>query len=202
MKSAHLVAALSLGSLLAACNSLDSPLSNVSNLSHLGHDARVYNSNTNSWDWPDDSAEARKREKERKAQLLAAMKATPAGTPASTVRPGYYDPLKGVTVKTVPSGSADPKFTPFPVAQRVTPPPAPKNGTGYFNPETGKIEWTTDGRPPKKVAAATPAKKAKATPAQAANFSSDPALAPGSTAPARPANNPAPSGNGAPLFPQ
>jgi hypothetical protein len=123
MKFPHILSALCAGALLAACNSLDSPLQYVSN---IGHDGRVYNTNTGSWDWPEEHNVANKQ-KQRNAEIATTLKSTPT-------------PAKKIVAKAT--------TTPIPVATRITPVPMPANGTWVYNAETGKFDWAPSGAPP------------------------------------------------------
>jgi hypothetical protein len=74
--------------LLCGCNSLDSPLSNL-NVFRTGHDGRVYNPQTNEYEWPDKSATPRPK--------AAAASGKPGRAPASpppTHDDRPYDPIK------------------------------------------------------------------------------------------------------------
>lgn len=113
MKLTHILAVISLGSLLIACDSLDNPLRN------LGHDERVYNSNTGHYEWPDDLASQQKQKRET-AALASRPKVTPA--PAkSDPRQSDAEKEKLAQAKSVPSTPRKVESTPPPA---LAPPPA------------------------------------------------------------------------------
>lgn len=111
MKLVPILTALSLGSLLIACDSLDSPLRSVAN---IGHDERVYNSSTGHYEWPDDLASQQKQKRE-KAASAAMPKATPSPTKTDAEK------QKLAQVKIVPSAPRKVESTPAPALAR---PPA------------------------------------------------------------------------------
>jgi hypothetical protein len=162
MKIAPLVAILSLGSLLGACNSLDNPLHGFLN---TGNDGRVYNGSTGHYEWPD--ATPRPKPAVKPADIAAAVKATP--TPAKKEDGRAFDPQKGQFVKTDNGqpASAKAKATPSAVVAKVTPIPAPEKGTGVYNMETGKFDWSPSGIPTAGKPSKPPAQETQATPAPA-----------------------------------
>jgi hypothetical protein len=170
MKLAPLLAALSVGSLLVACNSLDNPFHAILN---TGNDARVYNSNTGSYEWPD----AIGHPIQPLPKVAAAT--SPDPTPSKKLAARYYDPKKGAFVKGTPPPK--PKASPAALAVRVTPVPAPAKGTGVYNLDSGKFDWSPSGIPTAGKPAAPSGQTTLATPA------------PSSVTPGSPA---------APLFPQ
>lgn len=183
MKIASLLAVLSLGSLVAACNSLDSPFSGLSSnpLLNTGRDARVYNGNTGHYEWPNTTPTPKPQP--TPTVIASAKKATPTpaatpgkkggafvqgSTPAATPGKPKATP-KAVAVKATPA-PATPEATPSVVAAQITPIPAPEKGTGIYNIQTHRFEWAPSGAPTPGKPAGTPAKKtpapsAKATPA-------------------------------------
>jgi len=163
MKLAPLLAALAIGSLVAACNSLDSPFSGLSSnaLLNTGRDARVYNGNTGSYEWPNTTPTPRPK----KTPDAVALNVTP---PPYTPAPGKTPPPKPGKGKATPSAvvakatptppPATPQATPNVVAQ-ITPVPAPEKGTGIYNVQTHRFEWATPGAATPGKPVATPAKK-------------------------------------------
>jgi hypothetical protein len=148
MKFAPLLAALSLGFLVAACESLDSPFNSLSSnpLLNTGRDARVYNGNTGSYEWPNTTPHPRPQPT---PTAIAKAKATPTATPWKKVEPQKGAFVQGKTPAAIPGkAKATPEevaaqATPSPVVAQATPVPAPAKGTGIFNLQTGKIEWAT-----------------------------------------------------------
>lgn len=147
--------------LLAGCNSLDNP---VTNLFHgMGNDARVYNSQTGQWEYPP--------EKRQPKQKVAGAAATPG--PQSFDDTRYWDSQRNQWVQTDPPRTKTPpkaKPTPPPAdatdattASQPTPPPAPPRPaqeTGVYNASTGKIEWqTSDANVPHGAAPVEPKKR-------------------------------------------
>jgi len=144
--------------LLAGCNSLDNP---ISNLFHgAGNDSRVYNSQTGQWEYPPD-----KRQKK-----TAAGTATPSPQSFNDTR--YWDPQRNQWVQTdQPRTQTPPKAKPTPTAAATAaaapapqaappPPPRPDHETGVYNASTGKIEWqTSDANVPRGAAPVEPKKK-------------------------------------------
>ena len=88
MKLSHLAAAAGLA-LLAGCNSLDNPLSDLT-IFKTGRDSRVYNPQTGEYEWPDKANKPRPRAERVAAGKPGSVPATPS--PASDGRP--YDPTK------------------------------------------------------------------------------------------------------------
>lgn len=134
--------------LLAACNSLDNPITNFFH-SGTSRDARVYNTQTGEWEWPADKRKAQ----EKKSAAVASALATSA--PNDT---RYWDAQRNQWVQAEEprtSSSSKPKPTPPPAdaeapapataSAPAAPAPAPRasRATGVYNASTGKIEWQT-----------------------------------------------------------
>jgi hypothetical protein len=135
--------------LLAACNSLDNP---ITNLFHgVGRDERVYNSQTGQWEWPSEKRKAQ----EKKSAAVASALATPAPHGFNDTR--YWDPQRNQWVEAEePRTPSQPKPKPTPPAAgaavamttaQTDPPPPPRasHATGVYNSSTGKIDWQTSG---------------------------------------------------------
>lgn len=150
--------------LLAGCNSLDNP---ISNLFHgVGRDERVYNAQTGEWEWP---ADKRKPSEKKSGEVASALSSTPAPHSFNDTR--YWDPSRNQWVEAEQRRSntpAKPKPTPPPPSEPVVstaspsepPPPRPSQATGVYNPSTGKIDWqTSDAHVPRGAVAPPPPKK-------------------------------------------
>jgi hypothetical protein len=164
MKIAPLLAVLSLGSLVAACDSLDNPFHALLN---TGNDARVYNGNTGSYEWPNSTP--RPKPPAPPVVIASANKATPTptATPGKKVAGRSSDSQKAAFVqgKNPSPTPVNAKATPSAVAVQATPVPPPAKGTGIYNMETGKFEWSPSGVPTARKPAAPPAQETQATPA-------------------------------------
>jgi hypothetical protein len=151
--------------LLAGCNSLDNP---VTNLFHgTGRDERVYNAQTGQWEWP---ADKRKPAEKKSAAVASALGSTPAPHGFNDTR--YWDASRNQWVEAEqPRSSAPPKPKPTPVPSEPIvattsqpaaplPPPRPSQATGVYNPSTGKIDWqTSDANVPHGAVAPQPEPK-------------------------------------------
>lgn len=168
MKLSSILIPVTASLLLAGCNSIDNP---VSNLFHgVGRDERVYNPQTGQWEWPPDK---RHPSEKKSAAVASAMGATPAPHGFNDTR--YWDSARNQWVEGEQprSGSSSkPKPTPppsEPVAPATTaqaappppPPPRPSQATGVYNPSTGKIEWQTSDANVPRGATYTPPPKTK-----------------------------------------
>ncbi|MDR3404938.1 MAG: hypothetical protein P4L99_20710 [Chthoniobacter sp.] len=147
--------------LLAACNSLDNPITNFFHSSN--RDERVYNPQTGEWEWPAGKPTPRPN----KSAAVAGALATPA--PNDT---RYWDashnqwvqqeqPRSASSSKTKPSAppaeSADAASAPS--APAPPPPPRAAHATGVYNASTGKIEWQdSDANVPRGAVAPEPKK--------------------------------------------
>jgi outer membrane biosynthesis protein TonB len=157
MKIAPLLAVLSLASLLGACNSLDNPLHGLLN---TGNDARVLNTSTGSYEWPNTTPEP--KPKPKPADVPPVVKATP--TPATIIPAQKASMAKADTPKPTPQKT---KATPKAVAKaRAT--PGPSRESGVLNLQTGKIDWTPSGVQTNGKPADLPVQETQATPAPSA----------------------------------
>lgn len=150
--------------LLAGCNSLDNPISNL--FRGVGHDQRVYNTQTGQWEWPE---EKRQPAEKKSAAVASAMGgATPAPHSYNDTR--YWDASRNQWVEADQprtSTPAKPKPTPASSAPAPAttqaapppPPPRPSRATGVYNPSTGKIDWQTSEADAPHGAVAPPPKK-------------------------------------------
>ena len=158
MKLAPLLAVLSLGSLLGACNSLDNPLHGLLN---TGNDGRVLNTSTGSYEWPNTTPEP--KPKPKPPDVPPAYRATP--TPAKSILPQQTSVAKADTPIPTPQ-----KAQPTPKAiAKAKATPGPSKETGVLNLQTGKIDWTPVGVPTSGKSADLPAQGTLATPAPSAS---------------------------------
>jgi hypothetical protein len=154
MKIAPLLAVLSLGSLLGACNSLDNPFHGLLN---TGNDARVLNTSTGFYEWPNTTPEP--KPKPKPTVVAVAVKVTPTPAKSSDAQKA------GIAKAETPNPTPQPtKATPKAIAKaKATPGPARE--TGVLNLQTGKIDWTPVGAPTNGKPADLPAPGTPATPA-------------------------------------
>ncbi|HEY3899166.1 MAG TPA: hypothetical protein VGM54_11165 [Chthoniobacter sp.] len=142
--------------LFAGCNSLTNPFAGLFH----GHDERVYNPQTGEWEYPNKKGATPQPQKS--AAVAAALASTPApqGSPHSTdwvekhaASPSAEPVTAAASNPNAPvNPSANSAATPPPAAP-APPPPRPGRATGYYNTQTGKIEWQSGVAP----AAASPA---------------------------------------------
>ena len=140
MKLSPLLAALSLGSLMAACDSLDNPFHGLLN---TGNDARVYNSSTGNYEWPNSTPHP--RQPAHLSDLVTAFKATPTPSPTPTKNTDgrHFDPQKAAFVQgkspsaTPAKAKATPSATASPALEtQATPaPPAPGSPASPLFPQ-------------------------------------------------------------------
>jgi hypothetical protein len=140
--------------LFAGCNSLTNPFAGL----FRGHDERVYNPQTGEWEYPNKKGATPPPQKS--ATVAAALASTPApqGSPHSTdwvEKHGTASPAAGSSGSSTQVAS-NPNAPVNPTADPAAPapaPPRPGRATGYYNTQTGKIEWQSG----ETTAAATPA---------------------------------------------
>jgi len=142
-----------MGFLVVACDSLEGPFSGLAGnpLLNTGRDARVYNGNTGSYEWPNTTPHPKPPPTPTPIALAAKTKATPPPTPWKKVDQPKGAFVQGKNPAAIPvKGKATPiaaQATPSAVVAQATPVPAPVKGTGIFNLQTGKIEWATPAPP-------------------------------------------------------
>jgi len=166
MKLSYILIPATASLLLAGCNSLDNPVSNL--FRGVGRDERVYNTQTGEWEWP-----ANKQKPADKKSAAVASAVSSSNDPHGFNDTRYWDGQRNQWVQAdQPRGAAPakPKPTPQPTegaapvtTQTPPPPPAPArpaNATGVYNPSTGKIDWqTSDANVPHGAVAPEPKKK-------------------------------------------
>ena len=142
--------------LFAGCNSLTNPFAGLFH----GHDERVYNPQTGEWEYPN------KKGPTPPPQKSAAVAAALASTPAPQSNPHSTDWIEkhaaaspsapsSTQVASNPNAPVTPPADPAATATApvpTPPPPRPGRATGYYNTQTGKIEWQSG----ETTAAATP----------------------------------------------
>jgi hypothetical protein len=129
--------------LFAGCNSLDNPLGNWFH----GRDQRVYNPQTGEWEYPNKKGTPAPQ---KAAGVASALSATPAPQAAGSSSSGAAPAPTPAHSASAPMSA---ESAPAPVPMATPPPPRPSKATGFYNTQTGKIEWREGGA----VASATPA---------------------------------------------
>jgi len=165
MKLSSVLIPVTASLLLAACNSLDNPITNF--FHGTGRDARVYNAQTGEWEWPAD----KRKPQEKKSAAVASALATPGPNSFNDTR--YWDAQRNQWVQPEqprPSSPSKPKpsappaesadASSAPSAPPPPPPPRPAHATGVYNASTGKIEWRdSDANVPHGAVAPEPKKR-------------------------------------------
>ena len=143
--------------LFAGCNSLTNPFARL----FRGHDERVYNPQTGEWEYPNRKGATPQPQKSAAVASALASTPTPQGNPHSTDWVEKHtvsaSPSAGsgssTQVASNPNAPVKPAADPAATAPAPTPaPPRPGRATGYYNTQTGKIEWQSG----ETTAAATP----------------------------------------------
>lgn len=141
--------------LFAGCNSLTNPFAGL----FRGHDERVYNPQTGEWEYPNKKGATPPPQKSAAVAAALASTPPPQGSPHSAdwVEKHAAPPSAGPStpVASNPNAPVNPSAEPAATAPVPTPaPPRPGRATGYYNTQTGKIEWQNAGAT---TAAAAPA---------------------------------------------
>jgi hypothetical protein len=143
--------------LFAGCDSLNNPLAGL----FRGHDERVYNSQTGEWEYPNKKGATPAPQKS--AAVASALASTPAPQKKDPHSMDWVEkhspspsPSAGSSTQVASNPNAPVKPSADPAASEPapTPPPRPGRATGYYNTQTGKIDWQNSGET---TAAATPA---------------------------------------------